>query len=77
MNEPVKQSRLFRELSAVHPDVQVWEDDEAEADGWAYCWIVARTGEEVRMLVRVRHRPGCIQRRGYDEEGEEVWTDAD
>jgi hypothetical protein len=70
----VTESAVYRELAAEHPGVELWPDE--GPDEWSYFLIVSRFGEgNVRILARVRVTGDQLQRRGYDERGEEQWTD--
>ena len=74
----VEASALFRELAASHPGVEVWPDDGFTEGGWSYVWVVSRFGEgNARNLAYVRVRSGLLQRRTYDEAGDDLWLAAE
>ncbi len=73
----VESSSLFRRLAGAHPGVEVWPDDESTEDGWSYAWIVSRFDGDVRILAYVRLRPGQLQRRTYDDAGDDLWVAAE
>jgi hypothetical protein len=73
----VQATALFRYLAAAHPGVETWPDEEFAEGGWAYFWIVSRVDGTVRTLAYVRLKAGKLQKRAYDEKGEDWWVDAD
>jgi hypothetical protein len=76
--EVVRASALFRLLAAQHPCVEVWADYGFTGDRWSYFWIVSRFGEgNVRNLAYVRLQEGQLQRRTYDDAGDELWVAAE
>lgn len=67
------ESALFSSFNAKHPGVEVWPD--RVEGGWDYYWIVSRFDEgNVRNLAYVRCRDGDLQRRTYDENGDDQWV---
>jgi hypothetical protein len=71
-------SSLFRQLAGAHPSVEIWPDEAFTEGGWSYAWIVSRTGEgNVRTLAYLRLRAGQLQRRTYDEAGDDLWVAAE
>ncbi len=72
----IESTRLYRSLAEGRTDVEIWDDDYSE-DGWAYFSIVAFNQETARKLAYVRVQGGCIQKRTYDENGDDQWVDAD
>jgi len=76
--ELVQASVLFRSLAAQHPGVEVWPDPDAPDAGEAYLSVVSRFGEgNVRILAYVRVRGGRLERRTYDEAGDDLWVPAE
>jgi len=74
----VQASALFRSLDAQHPGVEVWPDPDAPDASAAYFWVVSRFGEgKVRNLAYVRVRNGRLERRTYDESGDDLWVPAE
>jgi hypothetical protein len=74
----VESSTLFRELATAHPGVEAWLDEGFTEGDWSYAWIVSRFGEgQVRNLVYVRLRGEQLQRRTYDEAGDDLWVAAE
>lgn len=74
----VEASALFHQLAADHPGVEVWPDEGFTEGGWSYVSIVSRFGEgSVRILAYVRVREGILQRRTYDEAGDDLWLEAE
>lgn len=72
--EAVRQSALFRSLAGQHPAVEVWADEGYTEGGWSYYWIVSEFGPgSIRNLAYVRHRSGRLERRTYDEAGDDLW----
>ncbi len=72
----LKNSNLYRTLSAGRTDVEVWDDNYVE-DGWAYFSIVAFSQGTARKLAYARVRDGQIERRTYDVNGDDLWIPAD
>ena len=80
MSDPItfiKDSSLFRSLLMGRTEIEIWPDEEVKLGGWAYFWIVSREPGIVKNLVYVRCKGGRIQKRTYDENGEDLWVDAD
>jgi hypothetical protein len=74
----VEASSLFRGLAAANPGVEVWPDEEFAEGGWSYAWIVSRSGEgAVRNLAYVRLQGGRLERRTYDDSGDDLWVVAE
>jgi hypothetical protein len=74
----VEASTLYRQLTAAHPGVEVWPDEGFSGEGWSYAWIVSRCGGgTVRNLTYVRLRGDQLQRRTYDDAGDDLWLPAD
>ena len=72
--EAIQASQLFHRLAAEHAGVEVWPDPDANEGGWTYGSIVSRFGEgNVRILAYVRVNESVLQRRTYDEAGEDLW----
>src|SRR5262249_44840624 len=77
LDQAVERSALFQSLAGENPDVEVWADEEVNESGCRYFWIVSRSSEgSFRMLAYVRLRHGQLQRRTYDQEGDELWLAA-
>jgi hypothetical protein len=76
--EEVRRSALFRSLAAKHPAVDVWADAGYAEDGWSYFWIVSEFASGgIRTLAYVRLKGGRLERRTYDEAGDDLWVQAD
>ena len=76
--EAVQASALFRSLAVQHPGVEVWPDPDAPHADWAYFSVVSRFGEgNVRILAYVRVAGGRLERRTYDEVGDDLWLPAE
>ncbi len=72
--ELILASHLFLKLSAELLGVEVWPDPDANDGEWTYGSIVSRFCEgNVRILAYVRDNDRVLQRRTYDEAGEELW----
>jgi hypothetical protein len=72
----IEHTRLYRSLAGGRTGVEIWDDNYSEG-GWAYFSIVALSRGTARRLAYVRVHGGRIQRRTYDENGEDHWVDAD
>jgi hypothetical protein len=61
----IQSSSLFRALSRVWGDVEVWAVVNAPTDEFSYFWLVSLQGEVVRELACVRYscRRGLLQER--------------
>jgi hypothetical protein len=78
MVDKVEATALFRTLAAAHPKVEVWLDEGYSEEGWAYSWIICRPDEfTVKNLAYVRWKTGQFQQRKYDQNGDDLWIDAD
>jgi hypothetical protein len=76
--EAVQTSALFRSLVAQHPGVEVWPDPDAPDASSAYFSVVSRLGEgNVRILAYVRVRAARLERRTYDQAGDDLWLPAE
>lgn len=74
----VEATSLFREFAASNPGLEAWPDEGMTEHGWSYAWIVSRSGGgAVRNLAYVRIREGCLERRTYDDLGDDLWVPAD
>jgi hypothetical protein len=71
----VRGSQLFADLASRHPEVDLLPDSGYFKGGWSYYWITSRQGGSIRNLAYVRVRPGALQGREYDSEGESVWVE--
>ena len=72
----IENTRLYRSLAEGRTDVETWDDNYSE-DGWAYFSIVAFGQGTARKLAYLRVKGGRIQKRTYDENGDDQWVDAD
>jgi hypothetical protein len=73
--EAVQASALFRKLVTEHPGVEVWPDPDAPDGDGVYFSIVSRFGEgNVRILAYVRLKRGRLERRTYNEVGDDLWV---
>ena len=76
--EEVRRAALFRSLAAQHPAVDVWADAGYTEGGWSYFWIVSEFAPgSVRNLAYVRLQGGRLERRTYDEAGDDLWVPAE
>jgi hypothetical protein len=67
--------RLFRSLAAQHPVVDVWADAGIVEDVWSYFWIVSEFAPgSIRNLAYVRLKGDRLDRRTYDEAGDDLWV---
>ena len=74
----IRQSTLFRLLATEHPGIDVWPDEGNTEGDWSYFWIVSKFApDSVRNLVYVRLQSGRLERRTYDEAGEDFWLPAE
>lgn len=74
----IEASSLFRLLTAEHTSVEVWPDPDAPDASAAYFSVVSRFGEgNVRILAYVRIIDGRLERRSYDEAGDDLWLPAE
>jgi hypothetical protein len=72
----IENSNLYRSFARGRTDVEIWDDNHSE-DGWAYFSVVAFSRGEARKLAYVRVKGGRIQKRTYDNNGDDLWVDAD
>jgi hypothetical protein len=76
--EAVRKSALFRSLAAAHPAVEAWEDEGYRKGGFTYYWLVSEGPPgTIRNLGYVRHKAGRLQRRTYDDAGDDLWVPAE
>lgn len=73
---PIQASAIFRGLAAQHPNVEVWPDDGFAEGGYSFFWIVSKEKGAVRNLAYVRWKPGVLEKRTYDESGDDLWVNA-
>jgi hypothetical protein len=72
MEELIRNSELFKEISDGRLDVEIWDDEYTE-DGWAYWNVVSRNSGVVKKLAYLRIKESTIQKRSYDEQGDDLW----
>ncbi len=73
--DEVRKSTLFRSLATQHPDVDVWADPDYTEGGWSYFWIVSKfDASSVRNLAYVRVQGRQLERRTYNDEGDDLWV---
>ena len=77
----ITSSNIFRQLASAHQNLEAWHDADFNEGGFDYFWICTVTphedGPSVRNLAYVRTKPGLIQKRTYDENGDDLWIDVD
>lgn len=69
----IKQSKIFQEISSKNDDIEIWDDAYVE-DGWAYWNVVSNKSGIVRKLAYLRIKGNQIQKRTYDDEGDDLWV---
>jgi hypothetical protein len=72
----IENTRLYRSLAEGRTDVEIWDDNYSE-DRWAYFSIVAFSRGTARKLAYVRVKGKRMQKRAYDENGDDQWVEAD
>ena len=73
----IRESALFRALAG-QPGIDVWEDEWFHKGGWTYFWIVSEPEPgTIRNLAYVRQKNGRLERRTYDEAGDDQWVAAE
>jgi hypothetical protein len=76
--DEIRESKLFRSFTAEHPNVEVWADTGYSEGGWSYFWIVdVFVPGSVHNLAYVRTQDGRLERRTYDEAGDDLWVAAE
>jgi hypothetical protein len=70
----IQNSDIYRSLCKGRTDVEIWDDNYEEA-GWAYYSIVAHSQGTARKLAYVRLNGERIQKRTYDNNGDDLWVD--
>ena len=73
MEEIIKESNLYKSIIAEKANIELW-DDNYEEDGWVYYSIVSNDSGVVRKLEYVRTKDNKIQKRIYDENGDDLWV---
>ena len=73
MEEIIKESNLYKSIIAEKANIELW-DDNYEEDGWVYYSIVSNDLGLVRKLEYVRTKYNKIQKRIYDENGDDLWV---
>ncbi|SBS31185.1 hypothetical protein MSP8886_02014 [Marinomonas spartinae] len=73
MEELIRNSEFFKEISDSRLDVEIWDDEYIE-DGWAYWNVVSRNSGVVKKLAYLRIKESTIQKRSYDEQGDDLWS---
>ena len=69
----VKESKLYRELYATHPNVEVLVDPDFHTGGFDHFFIVSLKGKATFNLAFVRLKDGKLERRNMGENGKDVW----
>ncbi len=71
----IQASLLFRSLAAQHPGVELWPDTDAPDKCAEYCSVVSRFGDgNIRILAYLRFRDSRLERRTYDDAGNDLWV---
>jgi len=70
----IQDTIYYRSLSQGRTDVEVWDDRFSE-DGWDYFSIVAFSQGTAKKLAYIRVKSGQLQRRIYDENGDDHWVE--
>ena len=73
MEELIKSSTTYQEITADIDDIEIWNDNYVE-DGWVYWNIVSRNAGVVRKLAYLRIKDNQIQKRTYDDQGDDLWV---
>ena len=60
-----------------HPRLEVWPDPNFDEGGWDYFWIMSDIGTAWKTLVYVRAKGVLIEKRTYDENGDDLWVVTD
>ncbi len=72
MEAIIRKSKIFQHISSENDDVEIWDDAYVE-DGWAYWNVVSNNSGIVRKLAYLRIKDNQIQKRTYDDEGDDLW----
>ena len=70
--EVVRQSRLFRDMASGRSDVELWDLDSGQRT-YSYFSLVSRQSGSVRILAYLRVKSGSLEKRTYDENGDDLW----
>jgi hypothetical protein len=73
----VESSNLTLGFANSHAGVEVWPDADFNEGGFDYFWICSNVDGVVRNLAYVRVKPGSLESRTYDQNGDDLWVAAD
>jgi hypothetical protein len=73
MEELIKNTETYQEIAVGRDDIEIWDDDYVE-DGWAYWNIVSRSAGVVKKIAYLRIKDNQIQKRIYDDQGDDLWV---
>jgi hypothetical protein len=73
----VESSNLARGFVQLHPNIEVWQDANFHEGGFDYFWICSNVAGTVRNWAYVRVKPGLLEKRTYDQNGDNLWVAAD
>ncbi|MEJ2612576.1 MAG: hypothetical protein P8179_21580 [Candidatus Thiodiazotropha sp.] len=73
MEATIKDSEVYKEIAYGRNDIEIWDDDYIE-DGWAYWNIVSSNEGVVRKLAYLRIKENQLQKRTYDDKGDDLWV---
>ncbi len=71
--ELISRTRLYQSLAAIHLQLEIWPDEENPNVDWKFYWVVSRTSGTVTQLEYLRLREKNIQKRRYDQDGDDSW----
>ncbi|WP_444911338.1 hypothetical protein [Microbulbifer sp. PAAF003] len=69
----IESSEIYKALSLNYNNLEIWDDDFIE-DGWSYWNIVSNNSGIVRKLAYLRIKDNAVQKRTYDEQGDDLWV---
>lgn len=72
MEELILNSQLYKDIAEGRDDIKIWDDKYTE-DGWVYWNIVSSNSGVVKKMAYLRLKENIIQKRTYDDEGDDLW----
>lgn len=71
----IEDSLTYAQLCAEHPHVELWCDEKSPDSNWDYYWVISHPDNEtVRNVAYLRTANDQLERRRYDENGDEQWV---
>jgi hypothetical protein len=73
MESLIENSSIYHTIANGRNDIEIWNDEYIE-DGWSYWNVVTRNAGVVKKLAYLRIKDNQIQKRTYDDQGDDLWV---